>query len=129
MITKAPVLVVTFCLCLVWAASAAINPDPSLRVIQFCIEEPFSALFSFLLVLTNLYLYRELNKAALTTRDEDYPYIYCWKLQVYFWTWSYIWSTLFHIHENKLTERMDYFGAVIGKLILIKNSVLTFKLY
>jgi len=47
---------------------------------------------------------------------------YLWILQAFCWMFAYIWSTLFHIHENKITERMDYFCAV---LLWVSNDIIS----
>ena len=37
-----------------------------------------------------------------------------WYLFLLFFSWTYLWSTYFHIYETVLNERMDYLCAIIA---------------
>lgn len=99
----------------------AINPDPELRVLQLCVEEPFSSLFSFLIMLIELYfvfVLLPLRKHSL------YQHVRYHSLGItLMWVWTYFWSAAFHFRETVLTERMDYFSSAIGWLYMVYSGV------
>eukprot|EP00299_Pterocystis_sp_00344_P015868 c7945_g1_i1.p1 GENE.c7945_g1_i1~~c7945_g1_i1.p1 ORF type:complete len:246 (-),score=33.76 c7945_g1_i1:295-1002(-) len=91
----------------------AINPKPFLRVIQIWgVEEPASTAFSFILfLLASFGLWRLWIIQSERNTDAEKTRVRVWMNAVGLWMFAYFSSTLFHIKETKLTERMDYFGA------------------
>eukprot|EP01101_Sappina_pedata_P013332 TRINITY_DN9598_c0_g1_i1.p1 TRINITY_DN9598_c0_g1~~TRINITY_DN9598_c0_g1_i1.p1 ORF type:complete len:261 (+),score=95.54 TRINITY_DN9598_c0_g1_i1:1-783(+) len=100
--------------CCLGAASASINPNSDLRVIPLVIEEPFSALFSFLALVITAILYQRYRSVTASYPHYRRSLIYVlWQCQFWATMWSGFWSTAFHAHENKLTEALDYYSAAI----------------
>jgi hypothetical protein len=99
----------------------AINPNPAMRVIQVCIEEPAAAGFSlsiFFLELAALwYLQRRVGPRALA--QCAYPA----RGMTVVWVWTYLWSALFHMRETLWTERLDYFSSVCGWSYMLYEAV------
>eukprot|EP01102_Stenamoeba_stenopodia_P018030 TRINITY_DN6559_c0_g1_i1.p1 TRINITY_DN6559_c0_g1~~TRINITY_DN6559_c0_g1_i1.p1 ORF type:complete len:224 (+),score=37.15 TRINITY_DN6559_c0_g1_i1:370-1041(+) len=56
--------------------------------------------------------------------SKKYPFNGLQTITFYLWINTYTWSTLFHIHENKLTESMDYYSAMIGWSVMSYASIL-----
>ncbi len=78
-------------------------------------EEPAASFFSFTIFLIELYiLFTLLRLPSPALSRVRYPVV----AMTVVWAWTYLWSTLFHIRETVLTERMDYFSSVLGWLYM-----------
>jgi hypothetical protein len=122
-------------------ASAAINPEPDLRVLQICffdgftqpnlhmppplstaeasdpqwrcIEEPASALLSVAAVAAHSYLLSKFRRCA----SPDYPFYRATVAHSVGWIFTSVSAVLLHIHEDRpyfVHEKLDYYGVFVS---------------
>jgi hypothetical protein len=127
-------------LALLPCASAAINPDPHLRVLQVCffdgfaqpalhmpppvstaeasdpqwrcIEEPVSALLSVVAAAVHSHLLLKFLRAA----SPDYPFYRATCAHSAGWIFTSVSAVLLHIHEDRphfVHEKLDYYGVFV----------------
>jgi hypothetical protein len=127
-------------------ASAAINPDPHLRVLQICffdsftlpslympppvsadkasdpqwrcIEEPASAFFSVIAVFVHTYLLVTFRRAA----SPHYPFYRATCAHSAGWIFTSVSAVLLHIHEDRphfVHEKLDYYGVFVTLCIAL----------
>jgi hypothetical protein len=133
-------LVVFVLLCTSPFASAAINPDPNLRVRQICffdgfsapvlhtpprvstaeasdpqwrcIEEPASALLSVVAAAVHFHLLLKFRRCA----SPDYPFHRATCAHSFGWIFTSAAAVLLHVHEDRphfIHEKMDYYGVFV----------------
>ena len=121
-------------------ASAAINPDPDLRVIQICffegftspvlhtpppvgtaeasdaqwrcIEEPASAFLSVVAAAVHLHQLLKFRRSA----SVDYPFYRATCVHSFGWIFTSVSAVLLHLHEDRphfVHEKMDYYGVFV----------------
>ncbi|XP_014663174.1 PREDICTED: post-GPI attachment to proteins factor 3-like [Priapulus caudatus] len=75
-------------------------------------QEPASAIFSALNLLTHLGMYVEFRRRVRAAA----PMFSVWSGYAAFAVNAWAWSTVFHTRDYRLTEMLDYFCAVLGVL-------------
>jgi hypothetical protein len=92
------------------------NPPP------LCIKQPASAFFSFISFCQTLwYGYQYWKQAERYELWLSYKFYPIWWVYFASWAFTYFSSTLFHTHDTRLTEKMDYFGVMLA---IIQQAVL-----
>eukprot|EP00727_Mastigamoeba_balamuthi_P013347 m51a1_g8635 hypothetical protein (268) ;mRNA; f:146337-147238 len=108
-------------------ALAAINPRPSLRVVQLWgVEEPASAAFSAAEVAVILLCSLRFASAArrLPGAWRAWPFRTAWYTFALTFGPAFVASTWFHVHEVPLNERLDYyFGALSGSFMAASTVI------
>jgi post-GPI attachment to proteins factor 3 len=111
---------------LLWSVGkASINPDPEIRVNPWTIQEPAAAFFSLWAAIVHLKQYLEFRKVASKYPTYEYKNSQFWYSSM--WVFTCTSSALFHAHETKWNEKMDYYGvlcAIFASLYAVSERAL-----
>ncbi|KKA27266.1 hypothetical protein TD95_004103 [Thielaviopsis punctulata] len=85
-------------------------------------QEPFSVIFS----IGNFMAHRKGLKALRTSVPENYPLRKYYEMFAYFGMASWVFSTIFHTRDFRVTEQLDYFAAGASVLYGMYYTVIRF---